>query len=337
MTKSQNKTAAVILAAGKGVRMKSDLPKVLHPILDKPMVWYVARACRQAGIRRIILVIGHQSDLVRLTLGPEYEYVEQSQQLGTGHALMMAAETLKNYRGDLLVLAGDTPLLTGQILQKLIKAHQKKRAAATLMTANLDPTPAYGRIIRDSSGRIRRIVEERDATRAEKKITEVNTSHYCFHATDVFPLLKQLGAENDQGEYYLTDVIQLLADDGKDVQSLSSDDPSILVGINSRQNLSDASALLRERIARRMMDSGVTIVDPASVFIGPEVKMGRDTTVHPCSSVFGRTKIGKRCVIGPQVKLRDIQMGDDCKVEFSMIEGRKIESGSILGPFAYIE
>ncbi len=250
MGSTSRETIAVILAAGKGVRMKSDFPKVLYPLMGKPMVSYVLEACKKAGINRILLVVGHRADLVRESVGPGYEYVEQSEQLGTGHALLVAAKALKGVKDDILVLAGDTPLLTANILRKLIKHHKKAGAAATMMTAIIDPPPAYGRIIRDESGHVLRIVEERDASVEEKKITEVNTSHYCFQAKDVFPLLSLLKRDNDQKEYYLTDVIHLLVQRQKKVETLTPDDPHILVGINSRFELDKATSMFNKIIVQ---------------------------------------------------------------------------------------
>ena len=329
-------TVAVILAAGKGTRMKSELPKVLHPILGKPMVSYIVDACRKAGVERTILVIGHKADLVRETLGPDHEYVEQGQQLGTGHALLTASESLKDFKGDILVLAGDTPLLTGNILKKLIKKHKTKNASATMMTAVIDPPPAYGRVIRDESGRILRIVEDRDATREEKAVTEVNTSHYCFSAEKILPLLSSLDTRNDQGEYYLTDVIHLLARRNETIETVASDDPNVLMGINSRKDLSQVSKLLKNQILEKWMERGVTVIDPESVHIEADVTIGRDTTIHPFTSLEGRTRIGQHCRIGPQVRLTDAKIGDECRVEFSVIEKRTLKEGSTIGPLACI-
>ncbi len=331
--RSQN-IVAVILAAGKGVRMKSSLPKVLHPLLGKPMVSYVTQACRQAGIQRILLIVGFGSERVREALGPEYEYIEQTEQLGTGHALMMAQNHLKDFQGDILVLAGDTPFLTGSVLKQLIRHHQKKKAAATMMTAVIDPPPAYGRIVRDGSGHVLRIVEERDASKEEKKITEVNTSHYCFQAGSVFPLLSSLNRDNDQGEYYLTDVIQLLVQKGKGVETRTVDDPHVLVGINSRRDLNRACRILQNNIIDRLSSGGVTIVDSSSVMIEPDVKIGKDTIIHPFTSLSGKTVIGQECIIGPQVKLLNAKISDRCRIEFSVIENREIEAGAVIGPFA---
>ncbi len=336
MVSSSKPVTAVILAAGKGVRMKSRLPKVLHKLMGRPIVSYVIEASQKAKANKILLVVGHQADLVKSTIGPDFEYVEQTRQLGTGHALMMAAEKLAGFKGDLLVLAGDTPFLTGPILRKLIQHHQSTHAAATLMTAVMDPPPAYGRIIRDASGHLIRIVEERDASPEEKKITEVNTSHYCFQAGKVLPLLSELNTQNDQGEYYLTDIIQILAQQDDKVETITTKDPNVLIGINSRAHLIECHQLYRKQIIQKWIAQGVTFLNPETVYIEPGVKIGQDTTIHPSTTLTGKTVIGKGCTIGPEVRLTDAKIGENCTTEFSVIENRKIEDGAVIGPFAYL-
>lgn len=326
--------ASVILAAGKGTRMKSELPKVLHPLMGKPLVAYVIDACKEANAEKNIVVIGHQAELVKKQLGSGPEYVEQMQQLGTGHALMIAAENLKKFKGDLLVLAGDTPFLTGEILKKLIKRHQKTDAAASLLTAYIDPPLAYGRIIRDDKGQIRKIVEARDATPEELAVIEINTSHYCFKAEKVLPLLSQLTTANDQGEYYLTDIIHLLVGKKERIESILAKDPNVVIGINNRKHLGEAHQLLRNALVDEWSEKGVTFTDPDSVMIGPDVKIGQDTTIMPFTSLLGHTKIDRNCVIGPQVKLVDAQIGANCTVEFAVIENRKVDRDQKIGPFA---
>jgi bifunctional UDP-N-acetylglucosamine pyrophosphorylase/glucosamine-1-phosphate N-acetyltransferase len=333
MTKNRN-IIAVILAAGKGTRMKSDLPKVLHPLMGQPMVSYVLDACGKAGVSRTILVIGHQADQVRETLGPKYEYVEQKEQLGTGHALMMAAPLLKNAKADILVLAGDTPFLTAEILKKLIRKQQQTGAEATMLTANMDPAGAYGRIIRDAKGRISGIVEARDATPEQLKITEVNTSHYCFRAESVLPLLNGLDTKNDQGEYYLTDIIHMLASEGKRIESITSNDPNVLMGINNRAHLSEAHTIMRDQMVGKWSDKGVTFIDPKQVTVEPDVRIGNDTFIYPGVLLTGKTVIGNGCRIGPNVRIADSKIGDGCRIEFSVIENRTIEKGAVIGPFA---
>jgi len=333
---SSRKTTALILAAGKGTRMKSEHPKVLHSLMGKPLVSYVIHACQKAGVHDTVLVIGHQADRVRNTLGEDFIYVEQTEQLGTGHAVMVSRDSLKNIRGDLLVLAGDTPFLTGKILKSLISKHQKSNAAITMMTALMDPPLAYGRIVRDSNRCIQRIVEARDASPDEKKIKEVNTSHYCFKAEKLFPCLDRLSTNNDQGEYYLTDVIQMMAEDGELIESITSRDSAVLMGINSRVHLAEAHEMLGRQIKTKWMENGVTILDPASVYIEPDVRIGIDTIIYPGTALMGKTRIGTRCTIGPYVKITDSDIKDDCKLEFSVIEKRKLDKNNIIGPFAFL-
>jgi bifunctional UDP-N-acetylglucosamine pyrophosphorylase/glucosamine-1-phosphate N-acetyltransferase len=336
VTKKQaRETVAVILAAGKGTRMKSDLPKVLHPLMGKPIVSYVIDACKEAGVKRMILVIGHEADQVRKTLGSEYDYVEQTEQLGTGHALMMAAPKLKDFQGDLLVLAGDTPFLSGEILRALIDKERDTGAAAAMLTAVIDPAGAYGRIVREN-GRIVKIVEARDATPEELKITEVNTSHYCFRAERILPLLSHLETNNDQGEYYLTDVIHMLVKEKEIVESITSDDPNVLMGINHRLHLAEANAILRKKLVDKWSLEGVTFMDPESVYVEPDVVIGNDTVIWPGVVLAGRTRIGQGCQIGPHVRIQDSTIGNGCSVEFAVIERREIAAGEAIGPFAFL-
>lgn len=336
MNGAPRKTAAVILAAGKGVRMRSKLPKVLHPLMGKPLVSYVIESCKRIRSDRILIVVGYQADRVREKLGADFEYVEQSRQLGTGHALMMAVEKLKGFRGNLLVLAGDTPFLTGEILKRLVKRHQQTGAAATMMTTIMDPPLTYGRIVRNATGGLLRIVEERDATPDEKKIKEINTSHYIFQTEKVLPLLSKLGTGNDQGEYYLTDIIEMLVKRNELVETLTSDDPSVLMGINNRKHLAEAQAWLQARVTDGLMENGVTLIDPKSVCIEPGVRIGPDTVVHPFTTLAGNTRIGSGCVIGPCVRIENTRIGDNCRIEFAVLEKRKIDDGKTIGPFAFM-
>lgn len=327
-------TVAVILAAGKGTRMKSDLPKVLHPLLGKPMVSYVIEACKKAGSTKTILVIGHGAEKVRETFGDSYEYAEQTEQLGTGHALMMAKPNLENVKGDLLVLAGDTPFLTGEILQALIDKQKETGAAATMLTAIMDPAGAYGRIVRDSQGNVSSIVEARDCTPDQLEITEVNTSHYCFDAEKVLPLLDQLSTDNDQGEYYLTDVIHLLVAQNEKIETITSDDPNVLMGINNRLHLAEANEILRKQLVEKWCLEGVSIIDPSSVHLETDVEIATDTVIYAGTMLTGNTKIEAGCTLGPNVRIKDSKIGEGCHVEFAVVENREIPAGTTIGPFA---
>ncbi len=333
---TERDVAAVILAAGKGTRMKSDIPKVVHDLLGKPILSYVIKACRDAGIERIVPVIGYGAEIVKKRMGSDLEYVEQVEQLGTGHALLMASKMLSDFKGDVLVIVGDAPLLTPEIINRIISHHRKKMADATIMTIVMDPPPPYGRIIRDRDRRVIRIVEEKDATLQQKKITELNSSHYCFKFEKILPLLSLLKSDNKQGEYYLTDIIELLAGIDAKIETISVDDPRILIGINSRADLAEVANILMKEILNGLMKKGVSIIDPSSVYIEADVKISRDSVIYPFTSVMGKTSIGRGCRIGPNVKLLNAEIGNNCIIEFSVIENRKIKQGSTIGPFAYI-
>jgi bifunctional UDP-N-acetylglucosamine pyrophosphorylase/glucosamine-1-phosphate N-acetyltransferase len=249
--------AAVILAAGKGKRMKSDLAKVLHPVDGFPMVVYVIRAARKAGADRIILVVGHQREKVIAALEAEgVDFAVQEEQLGTAHALAQAHQTLSGYSGDLLVLAGDTPLLTGRILKQVLDVQHLTGASGSVLTARLDDPGGYGRIVRTPDGMLQAIVEEKDATAAQKKINEVNTGAYCFRAPLIFNILDRIGTENLQGEYYLTDAIAILRSRGMPVAAVAADDWREVLGVNSAEQLAEAEELMRRRAGLKTEKKG---------------------------------------------------------------------------------
>ena len=314
MQTNKRNTIAVILAAGKGTRMKSDLPKVLHPLLGKPLIHYVTKAVMDAGVDDIYLIIGYKAELVKNSLGNKYHYVEQKQQLGTGHALMMAAEQLKNFAGDVLVLVGDAPFLTPVVIKNLIDKHQKEGASCTMMTAIIDPPPPYGRIVRDNGGNVVRIVEDRDATEEQKRITEVNTSHYCFRSEDVFPLLGKIENNNDQEEYYLTDIVELLTKNKFPVITIPEDDPDILKGINSQEDLRTSVKKLKNDVINFHMSNGVLFPYPDLVYIETDIKIGKHTIIHPFSYISGKTTIGTSCEIGPFVTIKNAAIGNNCHI-----------------------
>lgn len=327
---------SVILAAGKGKRMKSNLTKLVHELFGKPLVGYVADLCVASGIKRNIVIVGCDAQKVKEALGDKFEYVLQREQLGTAHALMQARDVLRDYVGDLLVIAGDSPFFTKEIIQKLTSKHQDSSAAATLVTAVFEETPPYGRIVRDEEGRVIKIVEERDATPEEKAIKEVNTSLYCFKAEIVLPLLSEIDNNNVQGEYYLTDIVSILVKHGFFVETVRANDPRITIGINNRVDLAEALKILKKQTLESVMLSGVTVIDPATTFIDSTVEIGMDTIIYPFSILERNTKIGKNCIVGPQVRITNSIVADNCRVEFSVVEDSEIETNGKVGPFAHI-
>ena len=327
--------AAVILAAGKSTRMKSKTPKALHPLLGKPLLRFAAEAAQAAGAQRTIIVVGHQGDAVRESMGNDFEYVVQAEQKGTGHAVQMAEALLSDWTGPVLVLPGDAPLVSGYLLQQLVEHHVNKRAAATLLTAVLDDAGAYGRVVRDPiSNQVRAIVEAKDATPDQLKIGEIGTSVYAFDSRKLFETLRQIKPNNNQGEYYLTDVIALLANGADIVEAVISPDPDVVRGINTRVELTELSHLLRDRIHRAHQLSGVTIVDPLSTFIDASVKIGQDTVVYPFTVLSGVTDIGEDCEIGPGARISDSKIGNGVSVRDSYVVASEVGDDTRIGPYA---
>lgn len=332
---SVTNVAAVILAAGKSTRMKSKTPKALHPLLGKPLLRFAVEAAQAAGAERTIIVVGHQSETVRASMGEDFEYVLQADQKGTGHAVQMAEALLSDWTGPILVLPGDAPLVSGYLLQQLVEHHVTRGASATLLTAVLDDAGAYGRIVRDPiSNQVRAIVEAKDATPDQLKIGEIGTSVYAFDGRKLFETLRQVQPNNNQGEYYLTDVIGLLASRSEIVEAVISPDPDIVRGVNTRVELSELTLLLRERIHRAHQLSGVTIIDPFSTFIDASVKIGQDTVIHPFTILSGVTDIGEDCEIGPGARISDSKLGNSVSVRDSYIVASEVGDESRVGPYA---
>ena len=328
--------SAVILAAGKGVRMHSQMPKVLHRVAGKPMIWYVVKAAKEAGIDDIILVVGHGREMVEEALaGENLRFVVQEQQLGTGHALMQAQGSI-DPTNTLLVLAGDTPLLEGKTLKKLLNFHQQQQARATVLSGLLPDPYGYGRIIRQADGGLERIVEEKDASPEEKEIAEINTGMYCFQAGAVFAALSQVERSNAQGEYYLTDVLPILKNDGHKVAVLATDEVDQIHGINDRIQMASAEAIIRQRHNYELMKNGVTIMAPDTIFIDSAVKIGIDTVIYPFTIIEGQTVIGENCTIGPYTRINDSSIGNDVVIESSRIKEARIGNHCNIGPFAYL-
>ena len=329
-------TVAVILAAGKGTRMKSTLPKVLHAVGGQSMLRHVMTAAEQAGSKRTIVVVGFGGDQVQAEIGAAAEYVLQAEQLGTGHAMMQAQPALAGYTGTVLLLCGDTPLLTGNTLQQLVAAHQQSGAAATVLTAIPPDATGYGRILRDKSGQVLGIVEQKDATPEQKQIGEINTGIYCFEAAPLFAALAGLTCNNAQQEYYLTDVLAILAQAGQRVGAVEVADFQETLGINSRLQLAEAEKILRQRKLLELMDSGVTVMDPASTFVDASVSIGEDTVLYPFTWLEGETTIGRECRIGPNSRISDSQLGDAVILHFSYAHECKIADGVTVGPYVHL-
>jgi len=329
------RVAALILAAGKSTRMKSARPKALHALLGQPLLRWAVDAAQGAGAARTVLVVGHQAALVQEAMGPELEYVLQAEQKGTGHAVQMAESLLRDWDGPLLVLPGDAPLLSDSLLEALLAHHTHSGAAATLLTAVLDDAGAYGRIVRDAdTGRVRAIVEARDASPDQLLIREIGTSVYAFDPAALFDALAQITPQNAQGEYYLTDAVAYLATQGRIVEALVSPDADVVRGVNTRPELVELRALMQARIHHAHGLAGVTILDPLTTYIDAGVKIGLDTTIHPFTLLSGVTDIGQNCEIGPGARISDSRLGDGVSVRDSHVTASEVGDDCRIGPFA---
>ena len=324
---------AIVLAAGDGTRMLSQIPKVLHALYGKPLINHVIDAIRGAGIRRIIAVVGYRSTLVQKQLDPSVETVVQRRLKGTAHAVLRAQERLAAFSGDLFVLYGDTPLITPQTVQGLWETHRREQAACTLLTAVLKEPTGYGRVVREDTGRIIRIIEEADATPVEKAIEEINAGAYCFNARLLAQALAQVRPA-PSGEYYLTDVIGILVRQGHKVASASTRSVGEFLGINSRADLARVQTVMRTRILERFMLAGVTIVDPYTTYIYHGAKIGQDTVIFPNTVIEDHVEIGRGCQIGPFCRLGPgARLGDGVRVGsfVNVSESVTIGSGASVG------
>jgi bifunctional UDP-N-acetylglucosamine pyrophosphorylase/glucosamine-1-phosphate N-acetyltransferase len=332
-----DKLAAVILAAGKGTRMKSALPKVLHAVAGKPMVTFPVDVARKLGCHPTVLVVGHGAEAVKDELaGSAASFALQAEQLGTGHALLCAREALRDFSGTLLLLCGDVPLLREETLERLITEHRTNRAAVTVLTAELADPFGYGRILREGD-QVLGIVEEKDASREQKAIREINTGIYAFEAPFVFEALAGVDCDNAQREYYLTDVLAAARTAGRRVGAAVLEDADEAMGINDRVQLARASAVMRRRINEGLMRAGVTFIDPDQSYIEPQVEVGPDTVIYPGVCLGGDTRIGSGCLIESQVTIRDCRLADNVHVKpGSVLEGSQIGAETAIGPMAHL-
>lgn len=329
-------TSAVILAAGKGVRMRSHLPKVVHRVAGKAMVKHVSDAARTAGVDKVVIVVGHGRDSVEALFQPgEAEFAYQELQLGTGHALMQA---MNKVQGDdtIIVLAGDTPLLQAATIKALLEHHRQNRAVATVLSTQVDNPYGYGRIVRNPDGSFRDIIEEKDAREEEKQIREINSGMYAMQVNEVTAALAGIGTDNQQGEYYVTEALTILMRQGHKVEILQVDAREDIYGINDRIQLAQAEKILRQRKNAALMESGVTIVDPSTTYIDLDVDVGRDTIIHPGSIIEGLTQIGAECQIGPGTHITSSVIGDRVVIEHSRIKEAQVGDDCTIGPYAYL-
>ena len=327
---------SVILAAGMGTRMKSKMPKVLHKVCGKPLSKWVIDASEAAGADKVCAVVGHKAETVKEVLGDVCKFALQAEQKGTGHAVMQAIDVIKNSKGEVVILNGDTPLITAETINKAIEYHKNNGNQATVITAILDDATGYGRIVRDNDGSVLKIVEQKDASEEEKKINEVNSGMYVFDAQSLVYALDKITPNNAQGEYYLTDTLEILLSAGKKIGGYAISDNDEIRGINDRVQLNEAEKIMQKRINEYHMRNGVTMRNPESVYIEDGVEIGNDTEICQNVTIKSGTKIGSDCVIGSGSMLDRAVIHDSVDVLSSVILESEVDEGTHVGPFAYI-
>ncbi len=331
-----NNLIALVLAAGEGKRMKSKYSKMVHKACGKQVINWVFDTVEKVGFSETIVIVGHGADQVKECLGDKYKYVLQKEQLGTGHAVMQAESLLRDREGLVFILYGDTPLISPETVNGAIENHRNSGCQATIVTAILDNPSGYGRIVRDLDGNVVKIVEHRDASPEELNINEINSGMYCFWIKDLLIALKELNNDNDQGEYYITDTIEILLKKGLKIGTYEVKNPVEILGINDRVQLYQASEVIRKRILEYHMKDGVTIIDPNSTFIDDRVKIGMDTVIYPGTIIEGSTEIGEDCMIGPNSRIISSTIGSCVEIVNSIVVESVIGNNTSIGPFAYI-
>lgn len=326
---------AIILAAGQGKRIKSDLPKVLHKVCGKEMVNHVIDTLRKANVDDINVIIGKGAELVKKnTKSRDISYSLQEEQLGTGHAVKCAMDFLKDKKGTVAVFNGDAPLIKEETIENLFKVHKECGNSATIITSILDDASGYGRIIRDGN-EVLKIVEHKDCNEEELKVKEINSGMYCFEIESLVECLGNLSNNNSQGEYYLTDVIGMLKEKKEKVGALAINYEEIL-GVNSRVQLAEVEAVLRKRINNKHLENGITLIDPNTTYIGIDVEIGQDTIIYPGNVIEGNTVIGKECVLYPNSRINNSVIGEGVDIQSSVILESEVGNNTTVGPFAYI-
>ncbi|MBB6455243.1 bifunctional UDP-N-acetylglucosamine pyrophosphorylase/glucosamine-1-phosphate N-acetyltransferase [Salirhabdus euzebyi] len=327
---------AIVLAAGQGTRMKSSLYKVLHPVCGKPMVQHVVDQLNDLHLSKVITVVGHGAEKVKDHLGERSEFVLQEEQLGTGHAVMKAEPLLRNLEGTTLVVCGDTPLLTAKTLESLVLKHEEENAKVSVLTAQLEDPTGYGRVVRNSSDEVEKIVEHKDANPEELTIGEINTGTYCFDNRALFEALQHVSNDNSQGEYYLPDVIEILKVKNEKIVAYKTNDFEETIGVNDRVALAQAEKSMRERVNFQHMKNGVTLIDPDNTYIGMDVQIEQDVVIYPGCNLYGETIIKSHAVIGPNTEIKDCEIGEGTTVRQSVAHESKIGANVQVGPYAHI-
>lgn len=328
--------AVLVLAAGQGTRMKSTLPKVLHPLAGKPMVNHILETARSMTDRDPVMVVGHEADLVHQALAGRVTFVEQAEQRGTGHAVLQARQTMRGQSDLVLVTCADTPLLTAKTLGELVARQQLNNGPITMLSWVADDPKGFGRVVRDPSGAVVKIVEHAVATPEELEIHELNAGVYCFDAEWLWSHVDQIPLSVPKREYYLTDLVEMAAAEGARVEALIAEDPDEALGINTRVHLAQAERIMRRRINERWMLAGVTLVDPEATYIAADVTIGQDTVIRPNTHLRGRTTIGAHCDIGPNAIVTNCQIGDRCRVLAAVLEQAIMEDDAGIGPFGHL-
>jgi bifunctional UDP-N-acetylglucosamine pyrophosphorylase/glucosamine-1-phosphate N-acetyltransferase len=333
-----NDIGVIVLAAGQGTRMKSDIPKVLHCLGGTPLFLHALRAAQQLEPSRIVVIVGHGAAAVQQAYsGDDLSWVIQEKQLGTAHAVLCAKPTFRGFTGDILILSGDVPLIHENTLKRLVAQHRGQQAAVTLLTAKLEDPKGYGRILRDSKQQIARTVEEKDASDLQKQIREVNAGIYVAAAPLLFAALSRVENQNRQREYYLPDIVEIAVREGKTVANLQVDNAREMMGINTREELARMEKSLQEEINRRWMAQGVTLKDPMTTYIEDGATIGKDTVIGPNTHLCGTTVIGERCRLDGSAYLTDAHLGDDVHLRFSVVlTSCRVDNGAIIGPFAHL-
>lgn len=327
---------SIILAAGEGKRMKSQTPKVLHKVCGKEMVNHVIDIMRKSGLEDVNVIIGKGADKVKAsTQSRNVSFSVQNEQLGTGHAVKCAADFLKGKQGTVAIFTGDAPLIKIETVKKLLKLHEDEGFKATLLTSVVNDAAAYGRVIRNEQGQVEKIVEFKDCNKEEAEVKEINAAMYCFDIESLLKSLEKLNNNNTQGEFYLTDVIEILKNENKPVGAMPTEFEETL-GVNSRVELAQADKILRKRINKKHMENGVTIIDPENTYIGSEVEIGNDTVIYPGNVLEGKTIIGNNCILYPNSRIQDSVLEDNINVQSSVVLESHIGENTTVGPFAYI-